>query len=108
MQMAKLRNRMRRLPIFFEVNTRIFQFAIVPKDAVTTSVRYFSRHLTIDHCLDDRSTAQTRVQAQVVNQLELQLQSEKDRLNAMMKHLHLFKQELINESDNESNSNVSR
>lgn len=60
--------------------------------------------MNTDHCLDDRSTAQTRVQAQVVNQLELQLQSERDRLNAMMQHLHMFKQEMINESDNEGSS----
>lgn len=65
---------------------------------------YIFRHLNTDHCLDDRSTAQTRVQAQVVNQLELQLQSERDRLNAMMQHLHMFKQEMINESDNEGSS----
>jgi len=65
------------------------------------------RHLNTDHCLDDRSTAQTRVQAQVVNQLELQLQSERDRLNAMMQHLRMFKQDAINDSDNET-SNVSR
>lgn len=60
--------------------------------------------MNTDHCLDDRSTAQARVQAQVVNQLELQLQSERDRLNAMMQHLHMFKQEVINESDNEGSS----
>lgn len=42
--------------------------------------------------MDDRSTAQARVQMQVVSQLELQLQKERDRLQAMMHHLHLSKQ----------------
>lgn len=52
---------------------------------------YF-RHLNTEHTLDDRSTAQARVQMQVVSQLELQLQKERDRLQAMMHHLHLSKQ----------------
>ena len=38
--------------------------------------------------MDDRSTAQTRVQMQVVAQLELQLQKERDRLQSMMDHLN--------------------
>lgn len=50
------------------------------------------RHLNTEHTLDDRSTAQARVQMQVVSQLELQLQKERDRLQAMMHHLHLSKQ----------------
>jgi hypothetical protein len=49
----------------------------------------FIKHLNTEHSLDDRSTAQTRVQIQTVNQLELQLQKEKDRLDAMMQHLHM-------------------
>lgn len=40
------------------------------------------------HTLDDRSAAQARVQMQVVAQLELQLRRERDRLAAMMRHLH--------------------
>ena len=36
---------------------------------------YFSRHLNNEHALDDRSTAQCRVQMQVVQQLELQVLS---------------------------------
>lgn len=52
----------------------------------------FYRHLNTEHTLDDRSTAQARVQMQVVSQLELQLQKERDRLQAMMHHLHLSKQ----------------
>lgn len=52
----------------------------------------FARHLNTEHTLDDRSTAQARVQMQVVSQLELQLQKERDRLQAMMHHLHLSKQ----------------
>ncbi|XP_023241921.1 forkhead box protein P1-like [Centruroides sculpturatus] len=50
---------------------------------------HFSRHLNTEHQLDDRSTAQARVQMQVVSQLELQLSKEKERLQAMMQHLHM-------------------
>lgn len=46
------------------------------------------RHLEAAHTLDDRSAAQARVQMQVVAQLELQLRRERDRLAAMMRHLH--------------------
>lgn len=53
----------------------------------------FDRHLNTEHTLDDRSTAQARVQMQVVSQLELQLQKERDRLQAMMHHLHMSKQQ---------------
>ncbi|XP_076304363.1 forkhead box protein P1-like [Tachypleus tridentatus] len=49
----------------------------------------FMLHLNKEHHLDDRSTAQARVQMQVVSQLEIQLTKEKDRLEAMMKHLHM-------------------
>ena len=48
-----------------------------------------NRHLSSAHTLDDKTLAQTRVQLQIVNQLELQLQKERDRLDAMMKHLQL-------------------
>lgn len=49
----------------------------------------FFRHLSSQHILDDKSTAQTRVQMQIVGQLELQLLKEKDRLDGMMQHLNL-------------------
>lgn len=49
----------------------------------------FFRHLSTNHILDDKATAQTRVQMQIVDQLELQLAKEKGRLQGMMKHLHL-------------------
>ncbi|KAK3589495.1 hypothetical protein CHS0354_030618 [Potamilus streckersoni] len=49
----------------------------------------FLKHLNTEHVLDDRSTAQARVQMQVVNQLEVQLQREKELLLAMMQHLHM-------------------
>ena len=39
------------------------------------------------HVLDDRSTAQTKVQIQIVEQLEGQLSKEQGRLEAMMSHL---------------------
>ncbi len=48
----------------------------------------FRRHLEREHVLNDRSTAQTRVQVQIVSQLKLQLKKEEDRLEAMMRHLH--------------------
>ncbi|KAB0378225.1 hypothetical protein FD755_009803 [Muntiacus reevesi] len=47
------------------------------------------KHLNSEHALDDRSTAQCRVQMQVVQQLELQLAKDKERLQAMMTHLHV-------------------
>ncbi|RXM34101.1 Forkhead box protein P2 [Acipenser ruthenus] len=47
------------------------------------------RHLNHEHALDDRSTAQCRVQMQVVQQLEIQLSKERERLQAMMTHLHM-------------------
>ncbi|XP_035213577.1 forkhead box protein P1-like isoform X3 [Stegodyphus dumicola] len=49
----------------------------------------FLKHLNVEHQLDDRSTAQARVQMQVVSQLEMQLNKEKNRLQAMMDHLHM-------------------
>ncbi|KAG8194883.1 hypothetical protein JTE90_029174 [Oedothorax gibbosus] len=49
----------------------------------------FLKHLNVEHQLDDRSTAQARVQMQVVSQLEMQLDKEKSRLQAMMEHLHM-------------------
>ncbi|XP_070559492.1 forkhead box protein P1-like isoform X3 [Ptychodera flava] len=49
----------------------------------------FLKHLNAEHSLDDRSTAQARVQMNVVQQLEIQLQKERERLAAMMAHLHM-------------------
>ncbi|CAG0885363.1 unnamed protein product [Darwinula stevensoni] len=49
----------------------------------------FLKHLNMEHSLDDRSTAQARVQMQVVAQLELQLTKERERLQAMMSHLRM-------------------
>ncbi|XP_066247520.1 uncharacterized protein [Euwallacea similis] len=61
-------------------------------ETVCEDLQAFIKHLNTEHTLDDRSTAQARVQMQVVSQLELQLQKERDRLQAMMHHLHLSKQ----------------
>ncbi|XP_065165347.1 forkhead box protein P1 isoform X5 [Atheta coriaria] len=61
-------------------------------EAICDDLPTFMKHLNTEHTLDDRSTAQARVQMQVVSQLELQLQKERDRLQAMMHHLHLAKQ----------------
>ncbi|XP_032455067.1 forkhead box protein P2 isoform X5 [Nasonia vitripennis] len=61
-------------------------------ETVCDDYQAFLKHLNTEHTLDDRSTAQARVQMQVVSQLEIQLQKERDRLNAMMHHLHMAKQ----------------
>ncbi|XP_029698063.1 forkhead box protein P2-like [Takifugu rubripes] len=50
---------------------------------------HFIKHIITDHTLDDKSTAQCRVQMQVVQQLELQLCKERERLQAMTTHLRL-------------------
>ncbi|XP_055011331.1 forkhead box protein P4-like [Boleophthalmus pectinirostris] len=47
------------------------------------------RHMDSEHSLDDKTTAQCRVQRQVVQQLQVQLCKEKKRLQAMMSHLRL-------------------
>lgn len=64
------------------------------------------RHLNTEHCLDDRSTAQARVQMQVVSQLEIQLQKERDRLQSMMQHLYLSKQVLPEAVNQRSPNNL--
>ncbi|KAM9132963.1 forkhead box protein P1 isoform 3-T14 [Pangshura tecta] len=58
-------------------------------EAVCEDFQSFLKHLNNEHALDDRSTAQCRVQMQVVQQLELQLAKDKERLQAMMTHLHV-------------------
>uniref|UniRef100_A0A8C5WL61 Forkhead box P1 n=1 Tax=Leptobrachium leishanense TaxID=445787 RepID=A0A8C5WL61_9ANUR len=58
-------------------------------EAVCDDYSSFLKHLNNEHALDDRSTAQCRVQMQVVQQLELQLSKDKERLQAMMSHLHV-------------------
>ncbi|XP_039507775.1 forkhead box protein P1-B-like isoform X3 [Pimephales promelas] len=58
-------------------------------DTVFGDFQSFLKHLNGEHALDDKSTAQCRVQMQVVQQLELQLTKDKERLQAMMAHLHV-------------------
>ncbi|XP_029290343.1 forkhead box protein P2-like [Cottoperca gobio] len=58
-------------------------------ESLCENLNQFIKHIGIEHTLDDRSTAQCRVQMQVVQQLELQLCKERERLRAMMAHLHL-------------------
>ncbi|XP_067446475.1 forkhead box protein P2-like isoform X2 [Thunnus thynnus] len=58
-------------------------------ESVCENFSQFIKHLGSEHTLDDRSTAQCRVQMQVVQQLDLQLCKERERLRAMMAHLHL-------------------
>ncbi|XP_027000131.1 forkhead box protein P4 isoform X1 [Tachysurus fulvidraco] len=58
-------------------------------EALCEDMGQFIKHLNSEHALDDRSTAQCRVQMQVVQQLEIQLAKESERLQAMMTHLHM-------------------
>ncbi|KAM4734592.1 forkhead box protein P2-like [Anableps anableps] len=58
-------------------------------ESVCENITQFIKHMSSEHTLDDRSTAQCRVQMQVVQQLELQLCKERERLRVMMAHLHL-------------------
>ncbi|XP_068125607.1 forkhead box protein P4 [Hyperolius riggenbachi] len=58
-------------------------------EALCEDMGQFIKHLNTEHALDDRSTAQCRVQMQVVQQLEIQLAKESERLQAMMTHLHM-------------------
>ncbi|XP_041113892.1 forkhead box protein P2-like isoform X1 [Polyodon spathula] len=58
-------------------------------ESICEDFRQFLKHLNHEHALDDRSTAQCRVQMQVVQQLEIQLSKERERLQAMMTHLHM-------------------
>ncbi|XP_031138997.1 forkhead box protein P2-like [Sander lucioperca] len=58
-------------------------------ESVCENFSEFIKHIGSEHTLDDRNTAQCRVQMQVVQQLELQLCKERERLRAMMAHLHL-------------------
>uniref|UniRef100_A0A671V313 Forkhead box P4 n=1 Tax=Sparus aurata TaxID=8175 RepID=A0A671V313_SPAAU len=58
-------------------------------EALCEDMGQFIKHLNNEHALDDRSTAQCRVQMQVVQQLEIQLAKESERLQAMMAHLHM-------------------
>uniref|UniRef100_A0A8C1CMK5 Forkhead box P2 n=1 Tax=Cyprinus carpio carpio TaxID=630221 RepID=A0A8C1CMK5_CYPCA len=58
-------------------------------ESVCDDFGQFLKHLNSEHALDDRSTAQCRVQMQVVQQLEIQLSKERERLQAMMAHLHM-------------------
>ena len=53
-----------------------------------SSPEVWKSHMSQEHGLNDKSTAQARVQMQIVTQLEVQLKKEKIRLAAMMRHLH--------------------
>lgn len=61
----------------------------------------FQEHLGHVHTLNERSTAQVRVQIQIISQIESHLVKEKDRLEAMMAHL------APNQSPSESGIKVS-
>ncbi|XP_053376718.1 forkhead box protein P1-like [Mercenaria mercenaria] len=57
-------------------------------DTECSDMTSFTKHLCAEHTLDDKNTAQARVQMQIVSQLEIQLTREKELLHAMMQHLH--------------------
>jgi FOXP coiled-coil domain len=57
--------------------------------------------------MDDCAQAQTRIQMQVVFQLEIQLQKERDRLQAMMHHLNMNGAKSTSENARSSASPVS-
>ncbi|XP_060586742.1 forkhead box protein P1-like isoform X2 [Ruditapes philippinarum] len=57
-------------------------------DTECSDMTSFTKHLCGEHTLDDKNTAQARVQMQIVSQLEIQLTREKELLHAMMQHLH--------------------
>ena len=48
----------------------------------------FLIHLNHEHGLDDRSTTQSRLHMQAVQQMELKVQKERDRSSAVMTHRH--------------------
>lgn len=50
-------------------------------------IQIFTKHLNSIHRVNDKSTADVRVQKNVVSQLEVQLRKEKDILQAMLYHL---------------------
>lgn len=58
-------------------------------DVQCENYKMFLRHINEEHQLDDKSTAQARVQMQVVSQLDIQLTREKELLQEMTKHLHM-------------------
>ena len=60
-------------------------------DSNFTDLVSFLKHVGHEHVLDDKTTAQARVQMQIVAQLEHSLSKERERLQAMMAHLHLTK-----------------
>lgn len=57
--------------------------------------------------MDERNTAQVRVQMQVVGQLESNLQKEKERLHAMMNHLNMNPPEQNTSQSNMESSKLS-
>jgi hypothetical protein len=63
-------------------------------ESILDDMPSFLTHLNLEHGLDVRSAAQTRVQMLVVQQLELQLQKEKERLNSMISHLNVMQNKM--------------
>lgn len=51
----------------------MYKSSTIGNDTYYTFCSIFYRHLATEHQLDDRSTAQARVQMQVVSQLEIQV-----------------------------------
>lgn len=59
-------------------------------------LQIFTKHLNSVHRVNDKSTADVRVQKNVVSQLEVQLRKEKDILQAMLYHLDKSSQLTLN------------
>ena len=62
-------------------------------EAHCADIGLFLKHVTTAHVLDDKSTAQTRVQMQIVSQLELQM--EKGRLTYDHRDLYLNREDIL-------------
>ena len=77
-------------------------------EAHCAEIGQFLKHVTTAHVLDDKSTAQTRVQMQIVSQLELQLEKERERLHAMMAHLRMTKEADIKNPPQQHKNNAER
>lgn len=57
-------------------------------DTYCDDFQKFIKHLNTEHDLDDRNTAQARVQMQLVQQMEHQLMKQKEITMAMLQHLY--------------------
>lgn len=71
-------------------------------------VNVFTKHLNSTHRVNDKSTADLRVQKNVVSQLEVQLRKEKDILQAMLYHLDKSNQLSLSLEAKNENKNLTQ